>query len=272
MTTAPAGANLPPPRPARSSVHVKALRPFIDQRQHVRRGDILLTSALRARQYERAGIAVSVEINGDARAGCPVWFPDWRHQRCVIVASGPSAAGADLEAARGKARVLAINESWRLVPWADALYGADGNWWTKNNGVPAFTGLKVTQDGNAAARFRDLMKVRMSEVHTIVTSDPGVIGYGGNSGFQALNLAIQFGTTDIALVGFDMQVRQGVHWHGKHAHGLNNPGASTIAHWRMRFDAVAPALAGRGVRVVNCSAQSALVAYPKMTLTEALAC
>jgi hypothetical protein len=66
----------------------------------------------------------------------PDWFPDWHGETAVIVASGPSAAGVNLECAKGKAKFIAINDSWRLVPWADALYAHDHAWWEVWNGVP----------------------------------------------------------------------------------------------------------------------------------------
>lgn len=97
-----------------------------------------------------------------------------------------------------------------------------------------------------------------------------VIGWGGNSGFQAVNLAAHFGVRRIVLVGFDMQLRTGIHWHGRHGRGLNNPTRHNVERWRRVLDQAAPALAALGVEVVNVSPVSALTAYPKMSLEEAL--
>ena len=79
----------------------------------------------------------------------PDWCPDLSGARVLIVASGPSAAQVPMEQAKGKSFVVAINESWRLCPWADMLYACDGTWWKKRNGVPEFTGLRVSQDDGA---------------------------------------------------------------------------------------------------------------------------
>src|SRR6185295_6141564 len=73
----------------------------------------------------------------------PKWIQDWSEQCCIIVASGPSASAADLKAYKGRAKFIAVNESYRLAPWADALVCADGNWWHKKKGLPEFTGLKI---------------------------------------------------------------------------------------------------------------------------------
>lgn len=108
------------------------------------------------------------------------------------------------------------------------------------------------------------------EKHEILTDVRGRIGYGGNSGFQAINLAIQCGVSKIVLVGFDMDLDRGVHWHGLHANKLNNPPRKRLAKWRERLDAVAPAIAAMGIEVINTSELSALTAYRKSTLHEAL--
>lgn len=159
------------------------------------------------------------------------------------------------------------------MPGADALYGCDGAWWRLNAGVPGFTGLKLTQDGPAAAAFSDLRKVELLRgKDRILCERPGVIGDGGNSGFQALNLAAQFGARLIAAVGFDMRLDRGAHWHGAHGYGLNNPSERNLVHWRLALHQAAADLAALGVRVVNASEESTLTAFPKMPLREALAC
>lgn len=106
----------------------------------------------------------------------------------------------------------------------------------------------------------------------ILTGTPGVLGDFGNSGGQALNLAVQCGVAKIIMVGFDMRLDHGVHWHGKHGRGLNNPSELNLAKWRRGLDGLAPRFAELGVSVVNASAVSALEVYPKMSLAEALQC
>ncbi len=208
----------------------------------------------------------------------PDWFPDWAGQTCVIVASGPSAGTASVEQAQGRARVIAVNNSWRLAPWADVLYGCDFNWWKTQGGVPDFAGLKISQDDGWNQRCRqtypDVRLVHCDRVYDRkqdLIARPGMTGWGGNSGFQALSLAVQFGANKIILVGYDMRVDLGVHWHGKHPKGLNNPQAQTADQWRGALDGAAKTLRDAGVTVINASPISALKNYPKMTLQEALA-
>lgn len=205
-------------------------------------------------------------------------WPDWRGETVVIVASGSSAAEVDIDLARGKARVVAVNESWRLCPWADVLYGCDGQWWTKRDGVPEFRGIKVCYDQAACLAYPGMRKVNLRERYgDLLLDPPGYISdggskwpeeVGGNSGWQALNLVTQWGPRRIALVGFDMT---GEHWHGRHPPGLGNPSEKLFAVWRRNFDAAAGRFIELGIAVLNCSRISTITAYPKITLGEALA-
>lgn len=153
------------------------------------------------------------------------------------------------------------------------LYACDADWWRIHHGAPQFAGLKLAHDARACRQFPDVAQIHIERrVDRILTSERGVIGDGGNSGFQAINLAVQFGVRAIVLVGFDMRLDLGAHWHGKHPPGLNNPGAENLRRWRASIDAAAPELDRLGVKVFNASPISALEAFPKVSIFEALAC
>ena len=194
---------------------------------------------------------------------------DWTGQTVVIVAAGPSCSAIDLTRAMGYAKVLVINESWNLAPWADAMYACDYAWWKHRDGCPGFHGVKFSADQQAVDEYPDIRHVELwREVNTIITEEKNVIGDGRNSGFQALNLAVLLGSKDIVLVGYDMTLEYGVHWHGWHDRPLNNPQEHNVLVWRKHLDAVAPLLAKKGVRVRNASHVSRLEAYPKVNFYE----
>ncbi len=143
--------------------------------------------------------------------------------------------------------------------------------WRSVEGLPAFEGLKVTGSARAAEQFPDLALVNIERNSDLVRFDRWAsIGDGGNSGFQAMNLAFHFGAARVALVGFDMTAAAGVHWHGKHPRGLNNPRASNFVRWRRAFDASADVLDSAGLDVFNTSAQSAIDCFPKVPLEDLL--
>lgn len=136
-----------------------------------------------------------------------------------------------------------------------------------------FAGLKITQDPLAAqnAEYRSLHRVKCDhKTDRLEVGLLGRVGWGGNSGFQALNLAVQFGARRIVLVGYDMRTDKGLHWHRDHPRGMNNPSARNVARWRRVTDEAAEVLRALGIEVFNASPVSALTAYRKMSLTEAL--
>lgn len=99
---------------------------------------------------------------------------------------------------------------------------------------------------------------------------PGELGWGGNSGQHALNLSIQFGGARHVLIGFDMTLQRGHHWHGKHPPGLTNPTQASTDKWRERLDAQAAILEKLGIEVVIGSPGSALQNFRKLSLKEAI--
>lgn len=200
------------------------------------------------------------------------WWPRWEGDDVVIVASGPSAKDVNLAAARGKARFITINSSWRLAPWAEIIYGCDGKWWRRYFGEVKDTGATLLTSDRRTAREMGLPYVRTQKPDDRIIMEPkGTVGWGGNSGFHALNLALQFQCRRVVLVGFDMQIAGGSHWHGDHPEGMHNPSKGNIARWRGAVDGAAGVAANLGAEVLNCSPVSALKNYPKVDFEEVFA-
>jgi len=186
----------------------------------------------------------------------PAWFPDWSGCVAVIVASGPSAKNVDLSilAQKQRVKVLAIKESWRLCK-PDVIYGCDRPWWHANIGMPKFSGLRIAYDPLLHEQYPDIHLIKI-DMHKddILLDRPGFVGSGGNSGFQALNLAVQFGARQIAFVGLDVHTRSGPHWYGRNEwSGANNPGEANFRRWRRAFAIAARTLSNMGIDVANAT-------------------
>lgn len=194
----------------------------------------------------------------------PSWYPDWRGEVAIIVASGPSAKEVDLERARQRARFITVNDSWRLAPWADVAYGNDFEFWHKWDGLVDFSGLKVTTCSQAADEY-GLKLVYCNRVGAVINMDgEGEVGWGGNSAFGALNLAIHFGVKHIVMVGLDLTLAHGSHWHGDHPPGMSNPQEKNIKRWRKAFEHISPFLSIHRIKVWNVSEISALTCFEKI--------
>lgn len=176
---------------------------------------------------------------------------------CFILATGPSLTQADVDAIRGKGIVIAVNNAVFMAPWADILFASDVSWWRQYN--PAwFKGERLSiVEGTERWGCTVLPK----------RSLPGfgrdVIHCGYNSGFHAINLAIIRRYSPICLLGFDMQHTGGrTHCHGDHPDGMGNAGPVEL--WRNTLEAAA--IDTHGVEVINCTRETALRGFPRMTL------
>lgn len=187
-------------------------------------------------------------------------FPlDWAGATAFVLASGPSLTQAQCDAVRGRGKVIAINTTFRLAPWADVLYGCDGRWWDEYYAEASKTRAELwTQD--AAGAKKHGLKLVQSRKSPGLGKAFGVIHQGANSGYQAINLAYQAGAKKIVLLGFDMKRSHGKsHHHGDHPRHLNS--SLPFAMWIKAFAPMAKDLADAGVDVINCTPGSALKCF-----------
>lgn len=199
--------------------------------------------------------------------------------RCVVAATGPSLTQDVADLCRG-IPVIAVNDAWRLLPFADVLYAADADWWDHHRGCPEFAGerwsshdLLSNRKFDQAARY-DIHLVRGAQGEGFST-DPRRIHYGRNSGFQAVNLAILFGAKRILLVGFDMWATGGKrHFFGDHPDRLHNEKSADeltryFGGFLREFDGAARTMPP-GVTIINCTPGSALRCFPSRDLATEL--
>lgn len=170
--------------------------------------------------------------------------------------------------------MVAVQDACRLMPWADVLYGCDRRWWELHGGAPDFQGerwasLGTTTNDNEAIADKYGVRLVAGESGNTFSTDPAVIRYGSNSGFQAVNLALLFGARRIVLVGFDMRLVDGRrHFFGDHPRPLIN--TPSYQPFVTAFERAARKLPPH-VEILNATPGSALTCFPKVTLNEALA-
>jgi hypothetical protein len=189
----------------------------------------------------------------------------------VLIASGPSAKHSGIEALRGKVYVLAVKQGIEMAPWADAVYGCDHPWWEYRQGLPNFKGLKMAWQGPHTL-FAGVVPIRIPDPKSdhLLLGDVGVVGSGRNSGFQALNLAVQFGMRRGLLIGYDATDRSGVHYYGRNNWSMaNNPTQDGFAKWQAAFHIAAVELKALGIEVWNAGQYSAIKSFRKLSVLEA---
>lgn len=165
----------------------------------------------------------------------------------AVLATGPSMSQELADYVRGKCKVIAVSDAYRLAPWADALVSNDRNWWDHNKAAYKFAGR----------RFASVALPHGVEALPRV----GVYGGGINSGLQGMRVAEKLGATKILLLGFDMH---GSHYFGPHPHPLKNTTAKRFVKHIEQFNK------WRGCPVINCTPKSALKRFPMSTIEQQL--
>jgi len=146
-----------------------------------------------------------------------------------------------------------VNTTFRMAPWADALYAMDRAWWREH-----IAEVRETFRGALWAPCAGLAGVKRIRFHRQTPR---------NSGAGAIALAAQMGAERIVLLGYDAQKTDGrAHWHGDHPKGLGNAGS--VAKWPEQFRALVGSL--RGAQVINASRATALTCFPRASLEDAL--
>jgi hypothetical protein len=191
----------------------------------------------------------------------------------VCIASGPSLTTEDVEYVRGKAdRVIVVNTSYQIAPWADCLCASDVRWWHWHKGAQSFPGLKYATSKRVGQMARErkwkgIEILRNSGAKGLDLDTHGVM-HGLNTGYRAINIAVHFGAKRILLLGYDMQQgpNKQEHWHPDHPSRSRSPYATFVKY----FDTLVEPLAQLGVEVINCTPGSALTQFPQRPLREVL--
>ena len=200
-------------------------------------------------------------------------LPLWRGQTAVLLGGGTQDPEV-VDSIRGKAHVIAINDAYKLAPWADILYGCDAKWW--NWTKPEFSGQKVALKWNAmkGEYFPGYDSISHSGIFAMGATGleglelaPVGLRTGANSGYQAINLAVHMGATRILLLGYDMQpTENGSHWFGEHPDGVEPSYDNMLMH----FPSLVKPLKEKGVEVINCTHNTALGVFPRGKIEEFL--
>jgi hypothetical protein len=197
----------------------------------------------------------------------PKLFPG---ETIACLGCGPSLTQDDVNAVRGRARVIAINDAFILAPWADVLYACDQHFWKIHNGVPEFQGLRYSLTAKPG-KWPGVQNLKYT-MGDGLDLDPSSVktgrGSGSNSGYQAINVAVHLGAKRILLLGYDMQLgtKGEKNWHKPH----DVRPASPYAEFRKSFQSLVQPLKNAGIEVVNCSRRTALTAFPCVPLERAL--
>lgn len=220
----------------------------------------------------------------------PHWSPGriWRGDDAYIVGGGPSLAGFDWGSIAGK-NVIGCNSAFILgAEVVKVVIFGDYAWWLNigksgkagedpstpaGQGLPSFGGLVVS----CCSKLHEdetqwLLKMPRSNYAGLGTGRE--LGWNGNTGSIAVNLALIFGARRVFLLGFDMEPGaddgprpKKLNWHDVRYEKGN---ADRYSEFCSGFKRVALELPNKfpGSSIVNVTDRSSLDAFPKQSLAE----
>jgi hypothetical protein len=210
--------------------------------------------------------------------------PNWAGEPCFVAATGPSLTPDVIKKVQmtrwfDRWRVIAVNDAYKVMPWADAMFACDNHWWEENKTCGGFAGEKWASHehdndpsmsaGNDKRAIADKYGINIvrGENGAEFSFDPTLIRYGWNSGFQAVNLALLKGCRQIVLVGFDMRFVDGKsHFFGDHK--VRQSPESAYQNFAGKF-AIAAKKLPPDVLIINATPGSAMTCFPMMSLEDA---
>lgn len=180
-----------------------------------------------------------------------------------IVAGGPSLKEFDFDQLRGK-DVIAINNAAFECPFARYVYFCNKDWFDKWRWQLLHHKAKIIQGSDPAETdnvvYEPWVERWAFTKATGLALEPFTLSTGINSGYAAINLAVQLGYKRIYLLGYDMKWKDGAsHFH--HDHDWTAP-ESKYAEFIARFDTMLDDLKRLNVQVINCTPDSALKCFP----------
>lgn len=187
----------------------------------------------------------------------------------VLCATGPSLTPEVVETIRefkDKVIVFGINDSYRIIDFLDEFYACDTRWW--NTWGEDFKKLHPnvsawTQCQPSAQKFKlQHIPGRHSKAFS---ESQGIIHFGKNSGYQALNIAYLMGGEKFILTGYNMKVTDKAHFFGDHPQGMNKN--SPYPEFVRNFASIQPEIARK---VINCTPDTALTCFDQADLRETL--
>lgn len=205
--------------------------------------------------------------------------PSKYNYTCYIMAGGPSLRGFDWSRLTPDKFIIAVNRAYEVLPDAQVVYFTDQDYWQRHREAMMKHKGQLIRGVLNPERERKQMPQEVIIYHLTgpagYETKPGKLKHGSNSTYAALNLAAaHFKFEKIYILGLDMKWgkpgdKSQSHWHDGHKGGRLDP-ESGYKKMIQAYDTIKQPLKDAGVEVYNANPDSAVKAFPRITIEEAL--
>jgi hypothetical protein len=190
---------------------------------------------------------------------------EWVGETAFIIAGGPSFGMIDAELLRGQ-HVIAINSSFKAVPFADFIIFADSRWFEHcRMDVEHFKGRIVSC--SQSQRDARLLRVARRTRPTDDSRDTLFVQF--TTATAAIELAVKLGAAKIVLLGLDGKAAPDGKMHHHKAHPWKSLPGWENKH-RMDLIQLVEPLKARGIEICHGTSGSAYEFWPTVALTDLL--
>lgn len=200
--------------------------------------------------------------------------PDWQGLDVFLVCGGTSVVPAEVEKLRGRpnSKVVVINSSYTVAPWADMLFFADERWWLRElaegrrEALEAFEGAIVTNSWKVQhPRFHHLKRA----LPPGLSRDRGTCSLQFTSVTAVLNICLHKKAARVVLIGVDGRDGENgrAHHHAEYPWPRN---PETYDVKEREFESIKADLERGGVVVLNASPITTSKVWPRVNLADFL--
>lgn len=208
----------------------------------------------------------------------------WHLYPVVIVGAGPSVSNVQIALVRKRIgddaiRCICINDTAWDIPEAHVIYACDSAWWRCRHEASGKKYAQLVAErcnpkierwscDNQCKEFGCEIIPAKSGRGISPPDDPKIMR-GSAGGTQAIGMAIKWGARHIALIGFDAKPGKTgkAHYFGDHpTRQLPNP--QPFPAWAIEYDELAAPAEKMGIRIAQCSLDTATKKLIRSTLEE----
>jgi len=188
-----------------------------------------------------------------------------------VLGGGSSLQGFDFEQLKNKF-VIGCNDAYQLgSEIVEITVFGDTSWWKHHREqLKFYNGLVVT---NKTSKGEWSQLNIMKRLSNEISDEDGKLGWFGNTGVSAFNLALLFGAHTVYLLGFDMKVCDRTGTANWHPNELSKPKAAHYNKFMKKWEMAARQAAEKfpEVEVYNANLDSQMTLFPKIPREEAVA-
>lgn len=189
-----------------------------------------------------------------------------------VIGGGPSVKNIDLSLLKNE-KIVCLNNAYQLFEHATMLFWCDESWVCNHldtiNSHPCTIRFTARHNGG-----NYLEKDIRTTANASVLKRTGDFGFdpnldhvkGNNSGALILNFLSNLKVNRIILLGYDMDMTQGTHWHD--GHGLAMVPSIYDELFIPSIESMVSSIKQLGVEVINCNPKSKLNCFTKKDFRE----